>query len=509
VKKALFGLLALLRARASSIFTSPTAPARAAPALEVIEPRLLYSADAAPLAFATQTDSQPVVLQQGVTQAPLNTQSRPTVEIVVIDSRVADIASFLNDIVEQQAAGRAIVLVEVNANDDGLLLVSNALQAAKEGGQEVSALHLVSHGRDGEFDLGNQTINQASLRANPAAFARWADAFSTEGDLLIYGCNFAQSSKGQDLANALAALTGADVAANPQATGAIALGGDWVLDFATGTIESKDIASQAFQASWQQLLANRFVDVTPVQVNTGTGAAFTGYASSVSASSGGHAVGVAANGDYVIVWENSSLDVKFRRFNADGTAKDGAERALNKTGSISQSQPSIAVAKTGEFVITWTDTSLSGIVIRAERYDAGGAFLGAITVSSSGLPTRSSVAFDENTKDFAIVWEAGVSNREIYARAYSWSGTALSATPIKVNTSTGADEYRPAVAVWGGKAMVVWESEDSDNGGIKYRSFTLNGISMDSEIQVNLDEVDNQSAPDIAVAQNSGNFVVT
>jgi hypothetical protein len=154
----------------------------------LVEPRLLYSADLSPLVLdASVMPDQPQVSEQSLVQATV--QAKPTVELVVIDSRVSEPENFLNDIAQQQALGRALILVEVNEQDDGLAIVANALQAALDRGQEVSAVHIISHGRDGEFDLGNQTINQATLRSNAQSFAQWANAFSSDGDLLIYGCN--------------------------------------------------------------------------------------------------------------------------------------------------------------------------------------------------------------------------------------------------------------------------------------------------------------------------------
>jgi parallel beta-helix repeat protein len=508
VKKVFLGLFPRLIARFSSMIVSSANPMRARPAHEPVELRLLYSADVAPFALAVQLDAaQPAVMQQGLTQVVSSAQAKPSIELVVIDSRVSDIAPFLNDIAEQQAQGRALVLVEINASDDGLAIISDALNQALASGQEVSAIHIVSHGRDGEFDLGKQTISQSTLRTNSNAFAQWASAFSANGDLLIYGCNFAQSAKGQEFALSLAALTGADVAANLQATGAQALGGDWVLDFTTGKIEANDVSSASFQSAWQHLLDVSSVDPTPQLVNTGSGGAFTGLPSNTTLSSGGRSVAVAANGDYVIVWENDLQDVKYRRFNADGSAKDATERAL-VTSSFLQKQPSVAMADDGSFVIAWANSDFFGnVTIKSERYDSSGNSVGTTTDAGS-LPNRSSVAIDATTKDFILVWEAGSSGREVYTRSYSWGGTAKSSA-FRVNDSSAFDATRPSVTIRGGRGMVVWETQDSDSGGIKYRDFNLDGSNIRNEFLVNQDQQYNQNAPDIGVARSNGNFVIT
>ena len=65
-------------------------------------------------------------------------------------------------------------------------------------------------------------------------------------DILIYGCDVAAGSKGQAFVTALAAATGADIAASTNSTGAISRGGDWVLESTTGAIETTALALASF-----------------------------------------------------------------------------------------------------------------------------------------------------------------------------------------------------------------------------------------------------------------------
>ena len=55
---------------------------------------------------------------------------------------------------------------------------------------------------------------------------------------LIYGCDVAENADGRALIDALGRLTGADVAASEDLTGAAAKGGDWNLEYATGSIQT-------------------------------------------------------------------------------------------------------------------------------------------------------------------------------------------------------------------------------------------------------------------------------
>jgi Domain of unknown function (DUF4347)/Lipase (class 3) len=63
-------------------------------------------------------------------------------------------------------------------------------------------------------------------------------ALTDSGDLLLYGCNVGAGATGQQFVETLAQMTGADVAASDDVTGGVAVGGDWVLESATGPIES-------------------------------------------------------------------------------------------------------------------------------------------------------------------------------------------------------------------------------------------------------------------------------
>ena len=57
------------------------------------------------------------------------------------------------------------------------------------------------------------------------------------GDILLYGCDFARGARGKTAINTLAQLTGADIAASNDYTGNKALGGDWHLEVRVGKIE--------------------------------------------------------------------------------------------------------------------------------------------------------------------------------------------------------------------------------------------------------------------------------
>ncbi len=97
----------------------------------------------------------------------------------------------------------------------------------------------MSHGSEGSVTLGSTVLDGGNLADYADALAQIGDALAPGGDLMLYGCDVADGAAGQQFIDALAELTGANVAASTDATGAAALGGDWTLEASTGPIEAE------------------------------------------------------------------------------------------------------------------------------------------------------------------------------------------------------------------------------------------------------------------------------
>ena len=126
------------------------------------------------------------------------------------------------------------VLVHVlDASGDVLGQISTLLADQTD----LSAIHLFGHGSAGNLNLGQTNLNANTLPAYEAQLARIGAALSADGDILLYGCDVAQGSEGAELIGRLAQITGADIAASTNTTGASARGGNWVLEAASGTVD--------------------------------------------------------------------------------------------------------------------------------------------------------------------------------------------------------------------------------------------------------------------------------
>jgi hypothetical protein len=166
-------------------------------------------------------------------------------ELVLIDREVPDRAALVRDLLAARPPGTAVAVVELTG---GGVAEATAVLARYRG---LDAVHVVSHGEPGALHLGNDRVELGSLGAFAAEFRAWGGALNAGADVLLYGCDLAAGADGRALAAGLAALTGADVAASTDLTGAAALGGDWDLEYRTGAVE----AAALIDGGWAHTLS--------------------------------------------------------------------------------------------------------------------------------------------------------------------------------------------------------------------------------------------------------------
>lgn len=201
-----------------------------------------------------KTDSQD---QSAAADQSLDSVTTLPTELVVIDARVADVNTLLGDLLNR--ADRNFQIVRIGLREDGVAAISDALRELGS----VSAIHLVVHGRDGLIRLGSETLSAGTLADYSAELSSWGSFLKTDADLLIYGCDVAQSEFGRAFISGLQALTGADVAASNNTTGGTSQGGDWVLEYAAGAIQTQVLFTSDAVGAWQhQLPAGQTITVT-------------------------------------------------------------------------------------------------------------------------------------------------------------------------------------------------------------------------------------------------------
>lgn len=169
--------------------------------------------------------------------------------IVFIDLRTPDYHVLIQELQFSQP-DTAFDIVFIASDEDGVDKISNTLERY----HSVSAVHIISHGSDGEVQLGSVTLNDALISDRGAELLEWSDQLSDNADILFYGCNLAATASGVALVEDIATLTGADIAASDDLTGHADLGGDWDLEYEAGLVETDVAVPAATQAEWQQTL---------------------------------------------------------------------------------------------------------------------------------------------------------------------------------------------------------------------------------------------------------------
>ena len=151
-------------------------------------------------------------------------------EVAFIDGGVAGWDALLDQLPSD------VEVVLLKPGEDALAQM--AQWAATHSGYD--AIHVLSHGAQGALTLGGSHLNAASLSgaAVRGELAALGQALKADGDLLLYGCNVAGGAQGRAFIETLATLTGADIAASTDSTGAESIGGNWSLEAHTGVIQA-------------------------------------------------------------------------------------------------------------------------------------------------------------------------------------------------------------------------------------------------------------------------------
>ncbi|MEZ6061185.1 MAG: DUF4347 domain-containing protein [Planctomycetaceae bacterium] len=478
------------------------------------------------------------------------------VELVVIDPATEDYQQLVADLTTQTE--RVFEILILDPHSDGIAQITDAVSRLSD----ISAIHIVSHGEDGEILLGTSVLSRRTFDRYAAEILTWQNSLTSDADVLIYGCDLAASESGRELAAVLNSLTGADIAASDDDTGHAVFGADWQLEYTVGSIQTDIAFSEAVQNEWMHVL-NVSVDAT----STGTAA---GGSSSVTVShttSGTNRlmlVGISFgrdDGETVssVTWNGTSLTrVGFAEHtdsdrsrveiwslvapqtgthdvivNFSGSSHEGATVGVmtftdvdqvNPLGTLAAAQGqstsssvtvSSAVGETVFGIVAFDDTNNLNLVPTSgqdERWDlfrqtangAGGIQTGAASVTnswSSGSNTR---------------WAAaGVSIRPSSV-IFDVTGEFLVNQTTSDNQVTSAETRGSQQAVSAdsnGNYVVVWSSNqatgaDGTGYGVLARVFDAHGNPLTNEFQVNTATTGDQDSARVAFADD-GTFVVT
>ena len=163
-------------------------------------------------------------------------------ELIVVDPGVENSDALLSEILEKHGDS-AFEIRMLDADSDGVEQITDLLAAANG---KYDAIHVISHGEEGQINLGNTQLTTDSISGYADQLASWSSALTDDADILFYGCDLAGNAEGEEFIESISAITGADVAASDDLTGAAELGGDWDLELNVGEVQTAALSATSF-----------------------------------------------------------------------------------------------------------------------------------------------------------------------------------------------------------------------------------------------------------------------
>ena len=390
----------------------------------------------------------PVALDGGAVAADADAPQR---DLVIINSSVQN----KEQIVE--ALGENTDVLYLEAGTDPLDAINDFLDA--NGDVKYSAIHIVSHGNAGYFVLNGQIIDADAVMSDPASWANIGQHMTADGDIMIYGCNVAGSLDGEMLISNIANLTGADVAASVDDTGAR---GDWDLEYTVGTIDNPFLDASDYDYT---------LDSYNVTLETGT---------SADEGSLAWALDQAQNGGDIVLSVDASADSGDLSFNNNVTISslDGEFTATISSGSLTFTA--------GELTIS-TDTSIT--------FSAGSSLTGSLTVAQGGsfslalgASSDTNAVFTGDITNSGTVALGGTANIGNLSNSGTVSATGL----VTVTSTTNAAGGR--ISAYSGNWGAISNSgtftlRDSSVAWTSFSNEALGTLAVLDGVQVNFADV--------------------
>ena len=385
-----------------------------------------------------------------------------TSEVVVVDPSVAGWESLVENLATD--SGRSFHVLVIDPAQDGVQQLTTALGAY----QDVTAVHILSHGSEGAIRLGTSLITEQTVSQWQSDFASWNAHLAAGADLLFYACDVAGSSDGSRLLETISHWTGDDVAASTNLTGTASLGGDWDLEYRVGRVET-----QAFVApEWVGILSatpvapNLLVSTTGnTSVPAAQGGASWVMGDAVSLGNPNLSLGSGAtNGTF------TPLGFNLSNFAADGSANLNGFHYVSRAVTVGSANAVNLLP--GDLLISGAQTeTLGGVAVSANDI----ALFRPTTPGNYSSGTFSIVLqnpLGSATRDFALVETSTVVG-----------GVTLNAGDFLLTTSNAAyrsniTRYQVIDAGPGTTSGTISTLIDGQSAGIKFLSSQVFGVEL-------------------------------
>jgi predicted outer membrane repeat protein len=217
-----------------------------------------------------------------------------------------------------------------------------------------------------------------------------------------------------------------------------------------------------------------------------------------------------ATGDFVIAWQGEgpgdANGIFFRRFAADGTAKDATDQLANTADGTAEIDPAVTMDPAGRFVIAWAQSNQ----VYFRRFNADGTAAGGRTQIDGMLSTSSRIAIaSDSAGEFTVVYRESTLVPGLFpglvARGYNADGT----TKYPEFQPDDGDSDSPSIdmAADGSFVLVYQKTGDGDQTGVYARKHNADGSAAGSAFLVNQTTTGVQSQASVDV-RDLNNFVV-
>jgi len=159
--------------------------------------------------------------------------------LIAVDSRVS-----VSDEVLSGLSADAHIL-RIDPDSDGIRAIADWLSAGAAAGTSYSSLEIISHGSPGSVLLGKAELSSDTLPAYLDELKTIGESLADGGDIRFYGCDVGQGEAARLFLQTLSDITGADIVASDNSTGASLMGGDANLEINIGDISTQALFTQA------------------------------------------------------------------------------------------------------------------------------------------------------------------------------------------------------------------------------------------------------------------------